>query len=168
MTISFIPYLVVITITGVVLLRSVHKIRAYLLDNKEKINIKVIWLHSISFSLLLLSAYFNAYIILSTNYLCDSNMCYLSFIILFTVNLVSSTLLGWILWDLGTEEPQEEDPEEAHTEEEEEEDYEEQEAIQAKIWNQFLLARDAIELNGEVQTYRVDNKSLRRHALLAS
>jgi large-conductance mechanosensitive channel len=151
--------MVVTLITTCVLIRAVNKIRHCLEENKEKVNTIKIWLHSISFGLYTVSIVVSTMgsgFDLETSWL----KSVVGFFAFFSAH-VSLAILVFILWELGNPIEEERAETEPAQEEESEEDYEEQEAIQARIWNQFIQKKRQEEYTASVTVAMIrENRSM--------
>jgi hypothetical protein len=96
-------------ISASILLDAVRKIRKCLTESGELIDTKKLWLHAVSFSLLLVATAINFYaLILAGGHCKNYSYCLWTNLIALVSTDVSNIILVLILWELGTAAPEEE------------------------------------------------------------
>jgi len=96
-------------ISASILIDAVRKIRKCLTESGELIDIKKLWLHAVSFSLLLVATVINCYAFILAGGDCPNySYCLWTTLISLVSTDVSNIILVLILWELGTAAPEEE------------------------------------------------------------
>ena len=130
-------------ISGIILIWSVYKVRAFMLERKiesQGLNVRSMWLHASAFGIFTVSI--AAFTVVYANYLfhfdqdSTGTVCNIAFIVMFILSFVSQCLLCAIFWQLGTVETSRKSDSDKSSASSEASDQDAE--LQERIWYSFI------------------------------